>query len=83
MIFFVNQKLYDICTDLLFAVSVDRVKVLVDQVFPELNFHPGEIVNLSTTEVLAVLDPERIDQVIPLLFRLRGFTFIILKQIEI
>ena len=70
-------------TNLLFAVSVERVKVLVDQVFPELNFPPGEIVNFSTTEVLAVLDPVWIDQVVPLLLRLGGFTFVILKQIEI
>jgi putative heme iron utilization protein len=56
------------------------MEVLVDEVFPELNFCPGEIVHLSPTEVLAVLHPERVDQVVALFLRFGGLTFVILKK---
>ena len=67
-----------LCNLFLF-VRVEGVEVLLDEVLPELDLGAGEVVHLPPAQV-PVLDPERVDQVVPLLLGPRNIRYLITSQ---
>ena len=59
------------------VILVNRVEIFIDEVFPELDLGTRKVVYFATAELL-ILDPEWINEVIPLLPELGGVAGVLL-----
>ena len=53
-------------------VSIQRMQIFLNQIFPERDLCSGEIINLSSAEI-PILNPERVYQIISLLLKQRRY----------
>ena len=53
-------------------VSIQRMQIFLNQIFPEGDLCSGEIINLSSAEI-PILNPERVYQIISLLLKQRRY----------
>ena len=50
---------------LFLLIGVQREEVLVDEIFPEGDLGTGKVIDFASPKGLAILDPEGVDQVVP------------------